>query len=161
MLTHLLTTTAALALTACAGNYTAPAGPRAPNTPVDRKVTLEIEDSLAVACGITVPHVFFDTDSAEVEPEFRGTLDEMARCVTTGPLSGQTIALVGHADLTGPADYNRELARKRADRVATFLTERGVHADQIVTQSLGEQLSGSTLPGKAFDRRVDIIRVSR
>ncbi|MFT5430908.1 MAG: outer membrane protein OmpA-like peptidoglycan-associated protein [Myxococcota bacterium] len=142
----------------CAGNYTAPAGPRALNSPVDRKVNVSVDESLVVACGITVPHVFFDSDSTELEDSFKGTLREVATCVTNGKLAGERVGLVGHADPKGAADYNRKLARERAQRVAQFLSASGVSEGQLIVRSHGETEARNTLPDTAFNRRTCIHR---
>ena len=48
------------------------------------------------------------------------------------------IELTGHTDAKGSAEYNLQLAKKRAESVADYLTSAGISADRIVVQSAGE-----------------------
>ena len=42
-------------------------------------------------------------------------LQQIATCVTTGPLRGKTLKLVGRADPRGEVEYNMGLGEHRAD----------------------------------------------
>jgi hypothetical protein len=48
--------------------------------------------------------------------------------------------IAGHADKSGPADYNLELAGERAANVKTYVSGRGIPAARITTQSFGESM---------------------
>jgi flagellar motor protein MotB len=67
--------------------------------------------------------------------------------------------VTGHADITGPDAFNRELGLKRAEFVKSFLVNAGIQADQIVTSSKGSSepaASNSTPEGRAANRRSEI-----
>lgn len=69
------------------------------------------------------------------------------------------IELTGHADITGPEEFNRELGLKRAEFVKSFLVNTGINAEQIVTSSKGSSEpaeSNSTPEGRAANRRCEI-----
>ena len=69
------------------------------------------------------------------------------------------IELTGHADITGPEAFNRELGLQRAGFVKSFLVNAGIYAEQIVTSSKGSSepaASNSTPEGRAANRRCEI-----
>jgi len=61
--------------------------------------------------------VTFAVDRSEVQPQFTRVLDDVARTLNAYPQT--TIDVVGHADSSGPDDYNQALSERRASSVAT------------------------------------------
>jgi outer membrane protein OmpA-like peptidoglycan-associated protein len=123
--------------------------------------SVTLDPTLASECGITGQQAFFEFDSAQVETADSGVLAQLATCVTSGPLQGQRLELVGHADPRGPDEYNAKLGRSRAQSVAEFLVGRGVMNSNIAVSSDGEAGADPTTPAEwPYDRRVDI-RVAR
>ncbi len=79
--------------------------------------------------------VNFEFDRSELTPNARAILTEM---IEEAKKSGfQTISLGGHTDLVGPADYNKELSRRRYRAVADFLIESGIEKQKIVGAGFG------------------------
>src|SRR5207249_3556786 len=71
------------------------------------------------------------------------------------PLS--TIRVVGHADAVGQESANQQLGQDRADAVRDALTQMGVLADAIVTESKGESaLLVKTQRAEPRNRRVEV-----
>lgn len=69
------------------------------------------------------------------------------------------IEVTGHADITGPEEFNRDLGLRRAEFVKSFLVNAGINADQILTSSKGSSEpaeSNSTPEGRAANRRCEI-----
>ena len=62
---------------------------------------ITVERSLAEACKVPLPETFFEFDSAKLEPQAPYALDSIAKCLSTGPLQGQDVLLVGRADPRG------------------------------------------------------------
>ena len=83
-------------------------------------------------------------------------LAEVAECVTTGPLQGKDLELVGYADPRGTDEYNKELGLMRAESVAKCLRDHGVELTQIEINSMGEKEASSDASEWPLDRRVDI-----
>lgn len=76
------------------------------------------------------------------------------------PLQEETriaVQLRGHADATGPSDYNGILARARCEVVKDFLLEQGIPADRIDIVSFGETQAAASGGSDGDLRRVDII----
>ena len=98
-----------------------------------------MSNELRAVCGIedtgTAPK--FDFDAAVLGPSDRTELDQLARCMTTGPLAGKNLALVGRADPRGEAEYNMTLGARRADAVEHYLAQLGVASSRLVATSRG------------------------
>lgn len=149
-----------LTLYACSGDeprQTAPPPPK-PAAPVAER---RAEDStLSAKCALPdtpreTPQ--FDFDRAELRPRGRGILDTLATCLTSGPLKGESVTIVGRADPRGPERYNRELGQQRARAARDYLVEHGVASTAITVESAGERAATGTDPaGWQLDRRVEI-----
>lgn len=99
----------------------------------------------------------FDFDRADVKPEFRPTLDRVARVLRDDP--GVRITIIGFTDSIGSEAYNLRLSQRRADAVAAYLIGQGVSSSQIATEGLGEaepRASNASEAGRAQNRRVEI-----
>jgi peptidoglycan-associated lipoprotein len=82
--------------------------------------------------------VFFDTDSSELTPQSRATLDKQAQWLNTYSQYGQ-FTVEGHADERGTREYNLALGARRAQTVRDYLVARGVAANRIRTISYGKE----------------------
>lgn len=85
--------------------------------------------------------LFFDTDSASLRPDGKRELDQLADMYRQRqPRESWTALRVsGHADQRGPASYNLELSKKRAEAVREYLVSRGVPDDIIDVRAYGEE----------------------
>lgn len=103
--------------------------------------------------------VTFAVDKSDVQPQFTRVLDDVARTLNAYPQT--TIDVVGHADSSGPDDYNQALSERRASAVAGYLTGPGrVLQDRVFVAGMGERqpvADNSTAAGRAQNRRVEII----
>ena len=120
---------AALAISACAKNA---------------------EDAQANAAGQATPgsqqdfvvnvgdRVFFETDSSELTPQSRATLDKQAQWLTNYSQYGQ-FTIEGHADERGTREYNIALGARRAQAVRDYLISRGIQAQRMRTISYGKE----------------------
>ena len=119
-----------------------------------------LDPELARLCGIASasPTAFFEFDSAKIESADNSGLLAVATCVSTGPLKGRQIQLVGHTDPRGTADHNTQLGQTRADSVMQFLAnEGGVPADRMTALSEGEkQADPNDASDWPHDRRVEV-----
>ena len=80
--------------------------------------------------------VFFDWDRADITPQAAAILDNAAAAYQS---TGQArVVLAGHADRSGPADYNVGLSQRRADNVREYLAGRGVPESAMTTEAFGE-----------------------
>jgi peptidoglycan-associated lipoprotein len=121
---------AALAISACA------------NRPGD--------DAQANAAGMATPgsqqdfvvnvgdRVFFETDSSELTPQSRTTLDKQAQWLNTYSQYNQ-FTVEGHADERGTREYNIALGARRAQTVRDYLISRGIQGNRMRTISYGKE----------------------
>jgi peptidoglycan-associated lipoprotein len=121
---------AALAISACAKNAA--------------------EDAQANAAGMATPgsqqdfvvnvgdRVFFETDSTELTPQSRATLDKQAQWLNNYSQYNQ-FTVEGHADERGTREYNIALGARRAQTVRDYLTSRGIQANRMRTISYGKE----------------------
>ena len=84
-------------------------------------------------------------------------LDRIATCLTTGPLAGRRVTLIGRTDPRGTQAYNYALGARRAHNVAMYLERHHVPAPALDETSRGElDAKGRSEKTFARDRRVDI-----
>ena len=107
---------------------------------------------LEMPSGIT-----FATNQTAIEPQFRGTLDQVAQVL--GRYNQTYLDVYGHTDSDGAEAYNQDLSERRARAVGDYLAMRGVQSARIATRGFGETqpvASNATAEGKAQNRRVEI-----
>lgn len=107
---------------------------------------------------VTLGDVLFETDRAEIKAGARRNLDKLVEALRKHP--DTTLEIEGHTDSTGSASYNRDLSRRRADAVASFLTSHGIDRSRLVTRGLGQEYpvaSNEDASGRQQNRRVEII----
>jgi len=82
--------------------------------------------------------VFFETDSTELTPQSRATLDKQAQWLTTYSNYSQ-FTIEGHADERGTREYNIALGARRAQAVRDYLASRGIQVQRMRTISYGKE----------------------
>jgi peptidoglycan-associated lipoprotein len=137
----------------------APAPTSAP--PKSDKMAVDVDDDIIKACNLKFENIEdapkFDYDSESLTTGEKNVLEAIARCITTGPLKGRAVDLVGRADPRGEAEYNMTLGAKRARSVHTFLGGLGVPGEKLRDTSRGElDAKGTDEEGWRRDRRVDV-----
>jgi peptidoglycan-associated lipoprotein len=118
---------AGLALAACASQATNQAGMAAAGAPGSQQ-------DFVVNVG---DRVFFETDSTELTPQARGTLDKQAQWLQT--YNRYSFTIEGHADERGTREYNIALGARRAQTVHDYLASRGVDGNRMRTISYGKE----------------------
>jgi peptidoglycan-associated lipoprotein len=81
--------------------------------------------------------VFFDTDSSDLSPQARTTLDRQAQWLNQYPR--YTFTIEGHADERGTREYNIALGARRATATHDYLVSKGVAANRMKTISYGKE----------------------
>ncbi|MCB1680621.1 MAG: OmpA family protein [Rhodospirillales bacterium] len=80
--------------------------------------------------------VFFNWDAFDISSSANSVLEAVAKEVAKNPPS--QVNVQGHADTSGPSDYNKRLAFKRASAVRDALVKLGVPENLISIESRGE-----------------------
>ena len=99
----------------------------------------------------------FETNSSDIKPGFRSTMDKLADVVVR---YGKThLTIVGHTDNVGSDSYNQQLSERRALSVAQYFEAQRVDALRLATAGKGESqpvASNTTDAGRQANRRVEI-----
>jgi len=132
------------------------------------KQKAEMEEKVAddakierVGNGIVVTFdsgILFPFDSDELERMAKMNLKEVVDVLEEYP--DTKVLIQGHTDNTGSDDYNLALSRERAESVYNYAIKKGVTANRLVTEGLGESepiASNETVSGRQKNRRVEII----
>jgi peptidoglycan-associated lipoprotein len=99
----------------------------------------------------------FDFDEFKLTMQDRAVLEQIAQCVTKGPLKGRRLQLVGRADPRGTEEYNMGLGDHRAHSVASYLEHLGVSTAAIEAKTRGAlDAAGTDDATWRKDRRVDV-----
>jgi peptidoglycan-associated lipoprotein len=118
---------AGLALAACASNpNTAAVGAGAASPGSQQDFVVNVGD-----------RVFFETDSSELTPQARGTLDKQAQWLQM--YNRYAFTVEGHADERGTREYNIALSARRAQAVRDYLASRGIEPNRMRTIAYGKE----------------------
>lgn len=101
--------------------------------------------------------ITFGVDSANIDPSFRSTLDQVASTLTQ--YEKTYVDVLGHTDSTGSDAYNQGLSERRASAVADYLSTRGVQSARLAARGYGEsqpKASNLDAAGRSANRRVEI-----
>lgn len=102
--------------------------------------------------------VYFDFDKSDINAAAGAVLNDVLAAIKKH--AGTPISVTGHADRSGPEEYNMPLSLRRADAVREALIGGGVTADQITVSGRGEEEPAvPTADGvkEQANRRVEII----
>lgn len=104
--------------------------------------------------------ILFDFDSADLKPEAREALDDVAEVLAY--YEGAPVQVIGHTDDQGGREYNLGLSQDRAEAVLAGLRERGIGADRLSSEGRGLDepvASNDAEEGRAQNRRVEVLIV--
>jgi len=155
----LYTSVAATTDTRIAGTYLQIVEPKTMQTgqvTVDAKA---LQSGLASEGKVALYGIYFDTGKAEIKPESKAQMDQMAKLLQSQP--ALKVYIVGHTDNQGSLDANLGLSQQRAQAVASALSNnykidarrmqaRGVANLAPVTTNANEE-------GRGRNRRVELI----
>jgi peptidoglycan-associated lipoprotein len=81
--------------------------------------------------------VFFESDSSELTPQSRTTLEKQAQWLNQ--YNRYSFTIEGHADERGTREYNIALGARRAQATRDYLASRGINASRMRTISYGKE----------------------
>ena len=122
--------------------------PPAPPAPVIEKVDLESD-------------VLFEFDKAELRPEGRQKLDELAERIKDAQV--ESVLAVGHADRIGPEQYNEKLSAARAESVKQYLAQKGIEPQRVRSEGRGESqpVTGDRCRGQTGAKLISCLQPDR
>jgi peptidoglycan-associated lipoprotein len=121
---------------------------------VDGPYSMYVTETVHRMCVGSDP--FFAFDVSKPMGADQPTMKNLVLCMTSGPLQGKTIRLIGHTDPRGTAAYNLELGVKRAEKVKAFLVTNGIASARVETASMGAEDSAKAPKEWGTDRRVEV-----
>jgi outer membrane protein OmpA-like peptidoglycan-associated protein len=99
----------------------------------------------------------FDVNSADLRPNTRVNLDELARVINK--YDDTNVLIEGHTDSTGSLSHNQTLSEKRAESVRRYLINKGVVATRLASVGYGPSqplADNETVEGRQINRRVEV-----
>ncbi|WP_337876768.1 DUF4892 domain-containing protein [Elioraea sp.] len=119
-----------------------------------------MERAIGATGKVALYGILFDFDRAEVKPESRPTLEEIATYLRANPQVG--LIVTGHTDSQGGFDYNVDLSRRRAAAVVAVLTrDFGIAPARLTPFGAGPAAPvapNDTEDGRAKNRRVELVK---
>jgi outer membrane protein OmpA-like peptidoglycan-associated protein len=115
----------------------------------------ELPKAVAKFTGV-IRGIYFDFGKDSIRKQSTKTLNEAAKIFVEYP--SLKVEISGHTDNVGKVDYNKDLARRRAESVKTYLVSKGVAAERITTRGAGpdEPIADNTnAKGRAKNRRIE------
>lgn len=118
-----------------------------------------LQKSLGAEGKVALYGIYFDTGKAQLKPESKPQLAEMAKLLEAQP--GLKIHIVGHTDNQGSIPGNLALSQQRAEAVLSALVqEHHVDARRLSAKGLASfapVASNSAEAGRAKNRRVELV----
>jgi outer membrane protein OmpA-like peptidoglycan-associated protein len=102
--------------------------------------------------------ITFETGSSSISADFYSILNDVSDVLNRYPAT--YVDVVGHADATGPDDFNQTLSEQRASAVGGYLIAQDVMRDRFYIAGMGERspiASNDTDYGRRQNRRVEIL----
>lgn len=125
------------------------------NKPFLKNIPLQ---QIAIGKNVILKNIFFETDKYTLEKASEIELIKLISFLDENPEI--QIAIQGHTDNTGSADYNYELSNQRAKSVFRFLVEHAIDANRLNYRGFGADnpiMDNSTEVGRAQNRRTEFV----
>lgn len=109
--------------------------------------------------GFVALDIHFDTGKADILPESKPTVDEIAVLLKQRP--AMKAGIEGHTDNTGNPAANKALSEARAKSVTAALVAAGIDASRLTPAGFGQErpiADNRTGEGRAKNRRVEVVK---
>jgi len=134
----------------------AKSGLQSTGTETHRDAALEqTVDEITSDCAPLFPIRFKHGSFKPQVEDMKQKIERLAAWLNAHPTA--TLNLDGHADASGPEEYNLVLSFRRAAAVAALLEGAGTSKTQLVVRAYGEGQSSSHSAEPAFERRVALM----
>jgi outer membrane protein OmpA-like peptidoglycan-associated protein len=118
-----------------------------------------MSQALAAGGRVALYGILFDFNKAEIKPESRPALAEIAKLLSQEP--GLKLHVVGHTDNVGGFDFNLGLSKRRAEAVVAALArDYGIAPGRLTPNGvayLAPVAVNTTEEGRAKNRRVELV----
>ena len=104
---------------------------------------------------LTATPSMFGFNSAKLTTADETALRDAADRLNADVNADKTVTANGYASMEGPASYNVDLSRRRAEAVKGYLVDKGVAADRISVK--GNGATDAFGPAYKDNRRVEVV----
>ena len=119
----------------------------------------EMSKAISATGRVALYGIYFDTNKADIKPESKPALEEIAKLLKGEP--NLKLHIVGHTDNVGGLPANLELSRHRAEAVLAALKgSYGIAANRLTANGvayLAPTATNTTEEGRAKNRRVELV----
>lgn len=119
-----------------------------------------LEGKLETKCRAEVPGIYFEFNSAALDPASDNTIEGLAKMLSAH--NDWSVTIEGHTDNIGSDPSNQTLSEKRAESVRSRLISRyHIAASRLRAAGYGAKRpveSNATIEGRARNRRVELLR---
>lgn len=119
----------------------------------------EMSDAMTTTGRVALYGIFFDTGKADIKPESKAALTEIANLMKSQPQL--KLHVVGHTDSQGSIESNFDLSKRRAFAIkAALAAQYGVAEPRTATHGvahLAPVASNGDDAGRAKNRRVELV----
>lgn len=133
-----------------------------PKAREQRMVTVaasEMNTALGRDGRIVLHNILFDFDKADIKPDSKPQLEEIARLLQASP--NLRLHVVGHTDNVGQLAYNMDLSRRRSQSVVQALVQaNGIAAARLTGHGVGPLAPvapNTDEAGRARNRRTELV----
>ena len=129
-----------------------------PEPPEIRSRSLKVEPSRPPKPAAASLLITFQTNSAELTPQARESLDVVGRALKANELAELRFEIEGHADPRGGHEFNQRLSEARAESVRIYLVQaHGISGSRLRAVGKGDrELLNTGNPIAPENRRVTI-----
>ena len=117
---------------------------------------IEEEKQIEIQLDKIAQKVYFEIEKSTILIDTKRTLNEVIDILEI--YSHYKIEILGHADSTGPDQYNQVLSESRAKAVMYYLISKGVDPTRLSFKGFGETQpaqSNNRREGRRLNRRVE------
>lgn len=128
-------------------------------TPMAQVITADAMAAAIDKDGFVALDVHFATGKADILPESRPLIDEIAKMLTKR--SNLRVGVEGHTDSVGTAAANKALSEARARSVVDAIVATGISRNRLDAVGWGQDkpvADNRTDDGRAKNRRVEIVK---
>lgn len=119
----------------------------------------EMSKAIAATGRVALYGILFDTAKADIKPESKPALDEIAKFLKTD--TALKLRVVGHTHNQGGLDSNIALSKRRAEAVnAALVSQHGITATRLSAYGVADLApvaSNADEAGRAKNRRVELV----
>ncbi|MEA1872802.1 MAG: OmpA family protein [Bacteroidota bacterium] len=101
------------------------------------KLALRPDEPTEAEVALVIKHVLFDFDKYNIKTEYQQNLNSLADFMKEH--EDFKIEIQGHTDHFGTSSYNQWLGRMRAQSIKSYLTQKGVKAENLAIVTFGEE----------------------